>query len=480
MQILYGAYKYIDVTHKFNTACSFVLPCDEVERCRIFGDPMPGVLKHIKIIIDNKETIVPDKTLCSINIDEKDVHVSIFTASKDIIEIYHSLWLPEDFQMAHKHRQLTFMINEHDTVLETNAQRGFNSCIISSIVNDGLLCLEHNPLNIKDIQQIINVNIVCGALSRIPLYYRYHLPLQENQTQSSRPVQIISWPELNRRFQMRFSVLVTNEDIYYACIDEPLFFKHFKRILLDVTNTTHAQFLHARLKSDGFKLIYEQHDLQVWDITAKLASVHKTINFLNHDITAELPEQLMALKFIKRTDTVLELGANIGRNTCVISRILNDDTRLVTLETDPNNSCILNDIRIANGMNFSIVTAGLSKKKLIQKDWQSQPFDEDVIPDGWTEVPTINWNTLQEKTAHLRFNVLVADCEGALYYICQEEPDFIANFERVIIENDYHDLEHKLYLNQQLRKHGFTCIYSEAGGWGPCKSCFFETWAKLN
>lgn len=216
------------------------------------------------------------------------------------------------------------------------------------------------------------------------------------------------------------------------------------------------------------------------EMESYLMDVHKTIIFNYGYIQEEVPEQLMALRFIKPTDTVLELGANIGRNTCVISRILNDNKRLVTLETDIQIAHILDRVRIENGMNFNIINAGLSKSKVIQRGWDSIQWNPvEPIPEGWTEVNTITLSAIKERYSNLSFNVLVADCEGALYYICQDEPDFFSNFNRIIMENDYRVAEHKQYIDNELTRQGFVCIYSESGGWGPCESCFFETWLKI-
>lgn len=213
-------------------------------------------------------------------------------------------------------------------------------------------------------------------------------------------------------------------------------------------------------------------------INTMLQNIHNTLIFKYGSITDEMPEQCMAVRFIKPTDTVLEIGANIGRNTCVISRLLNDDSRLITLETDTNNAATLESVRTDNNMNFHIVKAGLSQAKLIQQGWNSKPWTDDSIPDGWSQVNTITWSDLKKMAAPLSFNVLVADCEGALYYICQEEQDFFSNFERIIMENDYTNAQHKIYIDNELKRQGFVCIYREAGGWGPCHYCFFETWAK--
>ena len=49
------------------------------------------------------------------------------------------------------------------------------------------------------------------------------------------------------------------------------------------------------------------------------------------------------------------------------------------------------------------------------------------------------------------------------------------------MENDYHNLEHKLYIDNKLREENFEVVYSHFGGWDntcPCYNNFFETWKK--
>ncbi len=44
---------------------------------------------------------------------------------------------------------------------------------------------------------------------------------------------------------------------------------------------------------------------------------------------------------------------------------------------------------------------------------------------------------------NMNFNVLVVDCEGALYYMLKDEPEFLNGFETIIIENDFTDINIK-------------------------------------
>jgi hypothetical protein len=46
------------------------------------------------------------------------------------------------------------------------------------------------------------------------------------------------------------------------------------------------------------------------------------------------------------------------------------------------------------------------------------------------------------------------------------------------MENDYHDISHKNYVDSILKKYNFSKEYQEAGGWGCCYKNFFEVWKK--
>lgn len=70
------------------------------------------------------------------------------------------------------------------------------------------------------------------------------------------------------------------------------------------------------------------------------------------------------------------------------------------------------------------------------------------------------------------------DCEGAFYYILMDMPEILNNINLIIMENDYHDLSHKQYIDKILNDNMFYLSYVESGGWGPCQSNFFEVWKK--
>ena len=204
-----------------------------------------------------------------------------------------------------------------------------------------------------------------------------------------------------------------------------------------------------------------------------LCYLHSKLKLDFGSFNQEYPEQIMAIKFLKGNEKVLEIGANIGRNTLVIASILDNQQNLVTMESCPNIFKQLEHNKNLNNMNFFTENSALSKKKLIQKDWDT--IQSDVLLDGYQKVNTITYDQLQKKY-NIRFDTLVLDCEGAFFYILQDMPEILDNIKMIIMENDYKYIKHKNYIDDILTKSGFKVVYSESGGWGPCTNNFFEVW----
>ena len=210
-------------------------------------------------------------------------------------------------------------------------------------------------------------------------------------------------------------------------------------------------------------------------IEDKLRNIHSVLNINHGSFNDELPEQKMAIRYLSGTEKVLELGGNIGRNTLVISHILENSKNLVSLETDREIASKLEENRDLNGFSFFIENSALSKRKLIQKSWETIPSD--TLLDGYFQVNTITLDELNEKY-NIIFDTLVIDCEGAFYYILLDMPEILNNINLIIMENDYTNISHKEYVDEVLRGKNFYRDYVEEGGWGPCQANFFEVWKR--
>lgn len=218
---------------------------------------------------------------------------------------------------------------------------------------------------------------------------------------------------------------------------------------------------------------------KIEDPNERLIQLQNRLRLSCEDFVEEFPEQLMITKFLDPSDKVLEIGANIGRSSCIIASILNDDKNFVTLECHPNIVEKTKRSRDLNGFTFQIEPSALSKRSMIQKGIFTYVYDELVgprpTPNGYMKVKTTSWNEFKTKYP-IDFNVLVADCEGSLYHIIKDEDTFLDGFNKVIMENDYRTMEEYEFVRDQLMKRGLRNVFRQKGGWGCCYSFFYEVW----
>jgi FkbM family methyltransferase len=213
------------------------------------------------------------------------------------------------------------------------------------------------------------------------------------------------------------------------------------------------------------------------NINQKINNIHSKLNINYGTFNDELPEQKMVVRYLTGNEKVLEIGGNIGRNALIIASILQDDTNLVTLETDINIAKQLTENRNLNNFNFHIENSALSNRKLIQMEMCWETIPSDSLQEGYNWVNTITFDELKNKY-NLEFDTLVLDCEGAFYYILMDMPEILNNINLIIMENDYYDISKKNYVDEILKKNNFNRHYVERGGWGDCQEYFFEVWRK--
>jgi FkbM family methyltransferase len=215
------------------------------------------------------------------------------------------------------------------------------------------------------------------------------------------------------------------------------------------------------------------------DVLNKLYNIHSKLKMVHGHLLDEFPEQKMSVRYLTGTEKVLELGGNLGRNSLIIASILNDSRNLVTLESDPNIAKQLADNRDINNLNFNIENSALSKRKLIQKGWDTIPSD--VLIDGYNWVNTITFEDIIKKY-NIEFDTLVFDCEGAFYYIIKDMPEILDNIKLIILENDYPDVSQRRYVGEILLKNNFYLDYfdnySDNTLIGTLCGNSFEVWKK--
>jgi FkbM family methyltransferase len=168
--------------------------------------------------------------------------------------------------------------------------------------------------------------------------------------------------------------------------------------------------------------------MQIIDLHGKNVNVNKV----------EKKEQELANKYILENDIVLELGARYGSVSCIINSKLNNKNNQVVVEPDSRVWDALEINKNNNGCKFNIVKGFISNKKL-------DLTNLDVCLDGYGATYIDNENTIIpcytldeiKKKYNLKFNVLVADCEGFLERFFDENPEFYDDLRMVIFEADY-------------------------------------------
>jgi FkbM family methyltransferase len=214
-------------------------------------------------------------------------------------------------------------------------------------------------------------------------------------------------------------------------------------------------------------------------IVNTLILLHKMIPLKHGWFMNEFPEQKLSVKFLTGNEKILEIGSNVGRNTFIMSYILNkkNNNSIVSLET--NNDVFKQLVENKNGTNLKcfLENAALSKRNLVQNPFLWNTIVSDEVPEGFQKVNTITFDEL-EKKYDITFDTLVLDCEGAFYYILLDMPEILNNINLVIMENDYDDIEQKKYIDSILKEKGLNVVYSEGDGWGPCADFFYEVWKR--
>ena len=241
-----------------------------------------------------------------------------------------------------------------------------------------------------------------------------------------------------------------------------------KHIKINEMIYDHYQMFIVNFETNSVTVVPDKRD--------RLHAIHSTSVLKYGSFLEEYPEQLMATQYIKPTDKVIELGGNIGRNSVVIAKLLNESSNLVTLECDSDIASQLTENRDINHLSFHIENSAISLRKLCQRGWDTFPYEGD-LPQGSKDVKNITFDELEKKYS-ITFDTIVADCEGALYYILQDFPTLLTNIQTIIMENDYYTLPPKLKVDEIIIANGFKRVYTEAGGWGPCYDRFFEVWQK--
>ena len=170
--------------------------------------------------------------------------------------------------------------------------------------------------------------------------------------------------------------------------------------------------------------------------------------------TTESEEQKQAEQYIEPDSVVLELGARYGTVSCIINKKLNNKYNQVSVEPDSRVWHALESNKAANGCKFNILKGFVSKTNLeVVGEGYGATFKE----SSSTQSKSYTVEDIEEQY-DLKFNTLVADCEGCLEKLFDENPKFYKNLRLVLFEKDYPDKCNYNKIIEKFKANGFKQI----------------------
>jgi GR25 family glycosyltransferase involved in LPS biosynthesis len=170
----------------------------------------------------------------------------------------------------------------------------------------------------------------------------------------------------------------------------------------------------------------------------------------------ESTEQDLVFQHVLPEDVVLELGGRYGSVSCMINYKLKSKTGQVVVEPDERVWNALERNKLVNKCEFEIVKGFLSAKKLAltKLDAWYGGYAATSVEAPESKVPSYTLANIEERTK-LKFNVLVADCEGFLETFFDENPTFIKQLRLIIFEADYPEKCNYAKIRIMLKSNGF-------------------------
>ena len=173
----------------------------------------------------------------------------------------------------------------------------------------------------------------------------------------------------------------------------------------------------------------------------------------------EIAEQILADRYITKDDIVLELGARYGSVSCVINSKLSNKNNQVCVEPDCRVWDALEKNKKINNCEFNIIKGFIGEKKmdLTNLDDYFGGYGSTFIYNENSKIKSYTLDQIKKKY-NLKFNVLVADCEGFLEVFFDENPNFYNDLRLIIFEEDYPDKCNYTKIRESLIKHNFKAI----------------------
>ncbi len=248
-------------------------------------------------------------------------------------------------------------------------------------------------------------------------------------------------------------------------------------IIEELKKSAKSIFVHRikKVSDNKYMSVYKFLIKHIWD---KIVDAKYNLTIYNENgglvphMMYERDEQLMVARYIDETDVVLELGARYGSVSCIINKILNNKANQVSVEPEPGIWEVLEKNMLLNDCNFTIFKGIVSNKnyQLKLNGYGSTVDINDTISTKHPEMQSIDTDNISfealQNNLNLKFNVLVADCEGFLETFLNENPILYTQLDKIIFECDRGDVCDYNFIKAELLKHnfkpmevGFQCVY---------------------
>jgi FkbM family methyltransferase len=175
---------------------------------------------------------------------------------------------------------------------------------------------------------------------------------------------------------------------------------------------------------------------------------------IDHNIV-EAREWHLVAHYVKEHHQILELGARYGSASIACNKIINDKSKQVSVEPDPTVWNILEENKKSNDCEFNIIKGAISKNKLKIYNHDYATYTE----EGEGDIPVYDLWDLQNMF-DVKFNAVVADCEGCLSELMNNYPELFTQIELLIYEMDQPELCDYNKLTDILNTNGFRCVES--------------------
>jgi len=184
-------------------------------------------------------------------------------------------------------------------------------------------------------------------------------------------------------------------------------------------------------------------------------------------IILETVEQIQAETYITEDCVVLELGARYGTVSCVINNKLKNRSNQVSVEPDNIVWDSLEKNMKSNGCNFHLIKGVISRTPLELKQTPGEGYSNSTVKAEVSSLPNFTVEEIQTKY-NLRFNTLVADCEGFLGQFFEDNPFLYDQLNLVLFEKDSPWKCDYSVILKKLKDHGFENVVTG----------FHEVWRK--